>query len=122
LGFLDADIQSQLFGIIQGSRQACDIAVITPGRSAAKYARSMGAALDAYGLTLHPVPIEGISAGDGTALATLERCYFVITLVSIKQQVEDLLLALPSEHSVIVTSLDITPATIGRIAEIPADQ
>ena len=122
LGFVDADIQSQLFGVIQGSRQACDIAVITPGRSAAKYAKSISSALESYELALHPVPTESLIAGESSAIETLERCYFVITLVSIKQQVEDLLLALPSEHSVIVTSLDITPATIGRIAEIPADQ
>lgn len=122
LGFVDSDIQSQLFGVMQGSRQDCDIAVITPGRSAAKYAKSIGAALDSYGLALHPVSTESLVASDSNALETLERCYFVITLVSIKQQVEDLLLALPSEHSVIVTSLDITSATVGRIAEIPAGQ
>jgi GntR family transcriptional regulator len=122
LGFVDADIQSRMFGVIQGSRQVCDIAVVTPGRSAAKYSRSMGAALEAYGLALHPVATESLAANEPAALAVLERCYFVITLVSIKQQVEDMLLALPSEHSVIVTSLDLTPATIGRIAEIPEGQ
>jgi DNA-binding transcriptional regulator YhcF (GntR family) len=122
LGFVDADVQSQLFGVIQGSRQVCDVAVITPGRSAAKYAKSMGDAMEAYGLELHPVTTESLAANDPRALEVLERCYFVITLVSIKQQVEDLLLALPSEHSVIVTSLDLTPATIGRIAEIPEGQ
>lgn len=120
LGFIDSDIQSQFFGAIQGSQQACDVVVVTPGRSAAKYAKSLTAAMSSYGLAVHPVAIEDLAAGKTAALVTLADCYYVITLVSIKQQVEDLLLGVPGEHGIVVTSLDITAETIGRIAELPA--
>mgnify|MGYP001186343407 FL=1 len=120
LGFVDSDIQSRLFGVIQGSAQACDVAVVTPGRSAAKYAKALTAAMSSYGLAVHPIAMEDLATHEPVALATLADCYYVITLVSIKQQVEDLLLAIPGEHGIIVTSLDITAETIGRIAELPA--
>ena len=121
LGFVDSDIQSQFFGAIQGSYQACDVAVVTPGRSATKYANFLNASMSAYGMAFRPVSMESVAAAEPAARAALADCYYVLTLVSIKQQVEDLLLEVPGEHGILTTSLDITAETIGRIAELPAD-
>ena len=120
LGFVDSDVQSQFFGLTSSGPQMCEIAVITQGLSARKYASYLSAKLAPYDLYFHPLSTEDVAAQEPAALETLAKCFYVITLVTTKKLVEELLGSVRGEHSVIVASLDITTETIGRIAELPA--
>lgn len=121
LGFTDGELRTQLFGMLQESSQACETAFVAPRMSAEKYATALTAVLEGHGVEVLPLGLEDLELGTEAADGLLERCYYVITPVSQKGHVEELLALRPTHHVVLGISLDITPAAVARIGNLPAE-
>lgn len=122
LGFTDTELRTQLFGMLQESGQACEVAFVAPELSARKYATALTALLQTHGVEVLPLALEDLELGAEAADQLLRRCYYVITPVSQKGHVEELLGLRSTHHAVLGISLDITPTAVAGIGRLPAER
>jgi GntR family transcriptional regulator len=121
LGFNDPALRSHLFGLMQAETEKCETAFVAPGKSAEKYARALTSALADADVTVTPVDLEHVQLGERAARDVLERVFYVLTPVSMRSQLEELLAFDTSPHAVLGISLDLTRAAVDRVASLPPD-
>jgi GntR family transcriptional regulator len=121
LGFSDTELRAHLYGLLQSGPERCETAFIAPGRSAQKYARTLSEALSVVDVTVTPLGLELVQLGDPAARDVLERVFYVIAPVTMRNQLEELLSFEASKHAVLGIALEITKEAIERVAALPED-
>jgi DNA-binding transcriptional regulator YhcF (GntR family) len=121
LGFTDGDVHTHLLGVVQAGDETCRARFVAPTIGATKYARILSDHLAELGVEVLPLEYEDLLERTSNATMALDEAYYVMTPVSLKSQVEDLLARHETNHRVLGITLEITPRAIERIAALGPD-
>jgi DNA-binding transcriptional regulator YhcF (GntR family) len=122
LGFTDEDIRTQLAGVAQAGVEVCRALFVAPNISAHKHAKLLSEGLAQYDVVVEPLEYEQLLERTEEAEASLADTYFLLTPVSLKQHVEELLTWHETQHRVLGITLELTEASARAISSLSSDQ